>query len=494
MISAKMMASRLRRDRSPGTISGSVRGSDDERAARDGACRARRSASHPRTGPLPVLVAEAVPDAAYREQVLRLLRIRLDLLPQMADVHVDGPRIAVRGVAPHAREQHVAREHPSRRARERGQDLELHVGRLHDVAVARHGALARVDAQTAHVHRALVVGVRARHPRAAERRLHARAELAHRERLGDVVVGAELEPEDLVDLLRLGREHDDRHGLALRPQAPADLQAVHARQHHVQDHEVEDLLGEAGERLAPVGRGNHLVTVPLEWEREQGLDGWLIVHQQDSRGPVCHDQPDERIVTGNLAGTCWTSACTAPPSCRRWSRCSWRPSRWRTGPPPRAPRWPRTRSAAPAPRRRWRSSRGPTRRAPRARPGTRRWPTMSPPRCARPWRAAAGPCSRYAASSPTAARRRARGGWRPSWARAWDCPAGASSSSPTATRSGAPGAPSCPGPPCCWSWPGCSRRASCARRSRSCPRPAPPLGSPAPARGRARRPAARWTR
>ena len=66
------------------------------------------------------------------------------------------------------------------------------------------------------------------HARAAQRRLHAAAELAQRERLGDVVVGAELEAEDLVDLLGLGGEHDDRHRRA-RAQPPADLEAVEAR-------------------------------------------------------------------------------------------------------------------------------------------------------------------------------------------------------------------------------------------------------------------------
>ena len=175
------------------------------------------------------------------------------------------------------------------RAGQRGEDLELDVGGRHDVAVARHGALARVDAQAADLDRALVVGVGARHARAPQRRLHARAELAHRERLGDVVVGAELEPEDLVDLLGLGGEHDDRHGLALGAQAPADLQAVHARQHHVQHDEIEDLLVEARERLAAVGGLHDFVAVALQREGEQRLDRLLVVDEQDARGAVCHD-------------------------------------------------------------------------------------------------------------------------------------------------------------------------------------------------------------
>src|SRR4051794_13276535 len=142
MISAKMTASRLRRDFSPGND-------------------------------LPLLVAEAVSDAAYREQVLGLLRIHLDLLPQVANVDVDGARIAVRRVAPHTCEQHVAREDTPRGTRQREEDLELDVRGRHDLALARGRALARVDAQALDVDRTFVVRVVSGHPRAPQRGLHA---------------------------------------------------------------------------------------------------------------------------------------------------------------------------------------------------------------------------------------------------------------------------------------------------------------------------------
>ena len=191
------------------------------------------------------------------------------------------------------------------RAGQRGEDLELDVGRRDDLAVARDGALAGIDPQAADLDRALVVGVRARHPGAAQRGLHPRAELAHRERLGDVVVRAELEAEDLVDLLGLGREHDDRHGLALGAQAPADLEAVHARQHHVEDDQVEDLLVEARERFSAVRRLHHFVPIALEREGKKCLDRLLVVDEKDSGSPVCHDLCKNRIVGGariNLDG------------------------------------------------------------------------------------------------------------------------------------------------------------------------------------------------
>src|SRR5437762_8262628 len=76
------------------------------------------------------LVAEAVAHAAHGEDVLRLLGVALELLAQMANVHVDGARVAIRGIAPYALQQHVAREHPPGRSRQRAEDLELDIGRL----------------------------------------------------------------------------------------------------------------------------------------------------------------------------------------------------------------------------------------------------------------------------------------------------------------------------------------------------------------------------
>ena len=54
---------------------------------------------------------------------------------------------------------------------------------------------------------------------------------------------------------------------AARAQAPADLEAVDARQHHVEHDEVEGALGEARERLAAVGRLHDLVAVLAQRDR-----------------------------------------------------------------------------------------------------------------------------------------------------------------------------------------------------------------------------------
>src|SRR4051794_34772970 len=69
-----------------------------------------------------VLVAEAVPDAAHREEVLGGARVPFELLAQVSDVDVDGAGISIRGVAPHLLEKHLAGLHAAGRAGQRGQD------------------------------------------------------------------------------------------------------------------------------------------------------------------------------------------------------------------------------------------------------------------------------------------------------------------------------------------------------------------------------------
>ena len=78
--------------------------------------------------------------------------------------------------------------------------------------------------------------------RAAELGLDARQELDHLERLGHVVVCAELQPDDLVDDLTARRQHDHRRLDALLRGARATTsKPTEPRQHHVEQDEVECL-------------------------------------------------------------------------------------------------------------------------------------------------------------------------------------------------------------------------------------------------------------
>ena len=72
---------------------------------------------------------------------------------------------------------------------------------------------------------------------AAQHRLDAGQHLAGAEGLYDVIVRAQLQAQDAVDLLALGGEHDDRQAAGLADGA-ADVDARHAGHHQVQHHHV----------------------------------------------------------------------------------------------------------------------------------------------------------------------------------------------------------------------------------------------------------------
>src|SRR3954451_1509080 len=92
----------------------------------------------------PSALLEAVPHAAFGKDHLRVRRIRLELLAEVTDVHVDGAVVAVLRVTEHVLEQLRAREDPARLAREGEQDLELEEGELDRLTVQLDRALGRI--------------------------------------------------------------------------------------------------------------------------------------------------------------------------------------------------------------------------------------------------------------------------------------------------------------------------------------------------------------
>src|SRR4051794_18843864 len=142
------MARRVRSERKPAEVSyNRANEPPGELRARDG---------RP-LGGLSRLVAEAVAHAAHREEVLRVLRVRLQLLAQVADVDVDRARVAVGRVAPDPRQQHVAREDAARVAGQSVEDLELDERQLDRRAADPDRALGRVDLQLVDGERQLVL-------------------------------------------------------------------------------------------------------------------------------------------------------------------------------------------------------------------------------------------------------------------------------------------------------------------------------------------------
>ena len=116
---------------------------------------------------------------------------------------------------------------------------------------------------------------------AAQHGADPRDQLARRERLGDVVVGAELEPDHLVDLAVLGGQHDDRDVGAL-PDRAAHLGARDPGQHQVEQHQVGAVAVEVVERVVAVGGHRDLVPLLAEHVRQGVAERLLVLDDQHS--------------------------------------------------------------------------------------------------------------------------------------------------------------------------------------------------------------------
>ena len=112
-----------------------------------------------------------------------------------------------------------------------------------------------------------------------------RTSSARTERLGDVVVRPQLQAEDPVHLGGAGGQHQDRdrRGRRIAPEDLADLQAVHLRQHEVEDDEVGPVLpgGGQGARAVPGEDRGEAGLAQLEAQHLEGVG--LVVHEEDLR-------------------------------------------------------------------------------------------------------------------------------------------------------------------------------------------------------------------
>ena len=122
----------------------------------------------------------------------------------------------------------------------------------------------------------------------AQHRLDARQQLRSAERLRDVVVGADLEADDAVDLVALCREDDHRGRHPLAAQHAQHLDAAHAGKHHVEQDEVQSLVAGGLERSLAIGGGGHLVSLARQVEGECLPKGGIVL---DEEQPASHRSP-----------------------------------------------------------------------------------------------------------------------------------------------------------------------------------------------------------
>src|SRR5437667_3505124 len=151
------------------------------------------------------------------------------LLTELPDADGDRVRITL-VVVPDPLLDILAREHPSLVAGERLQKSILPRRERDLPAGATHASRLGVDLQIIDPDEPRPVD-----RRAADERPHPNPQLRHLERLGQVVVRADLEPADSVLQGAASGQHQDRRRIAAPPERLAHLPAVDAGEHQVQD-------------------------------------------------------------------------------------------------------------------------------------------------------------------------------------------------------------------------------------------------------------------
>ncbi len=197
--------------------------------------------------------ALTVPTGSRRSTPSRgggLARIVFDLLPNAAHVHGDRGRVAVR-VSPNMFEELFAATGAAWARREVDEQVELACRqrqRCRRASPAR--ATTSMSRSPASISPATSVNAVTGAAGPPQDGLHAGGEFAGRERLRDVVVGAELEPDDAVVFVAARGQHDHRHR-ALRPQSATDLEPVDLRKHQIKHDEVGPALGRLRSASSP---------------------------------------------------------------------------------------------------------------------------------------------------------------------------------------------------------------------------------------------------
>ena len=116
---------------------------------------------------------------------------------------------------------------------------------------------------------------------APQQGLDAAHQLAQAEGLGQVVVRAQLQADDLVHLLVARGQEQDRRLVARAAQPAQHLEAVDARQADVEDHEVGCVVRRELEAFFAVARDGDLVALLLECVLDAPRDGVFVLDDQN---------------------------------------------------------------------------------------------------------------------------------------------------------------------------------------------------------------------
>ena len=215
-------------------------------------------------------------------------RLRLDLLAQLSHEDAQGGKVAALRAAPDLAQDVAVCEHAPHVSREEAEQAVLDGREMQLVPCESHHARGIVDHQVAVLEGRLSGLVRRGHVgEVAFGGAQACQQLAHREGLGEVVVGAGIERPDLVGVPRACRHHDDGDARP-RPDLADDVDPIHVGEAEVEQDHVGWVRDDGGDgRVAP-GRRAVLIVVQLESRGDEASDGRIVLHYEHARLAPTH--------------------------------------------------------------------------------------------------------------------------------------------------------------------------------------------------------------
>ncbi len=184
-------------------------------------------------------------------------------------------------------DQLVAAEDPARSQGERLEDVEL-ADRQRDFGPApMRGPGFGIEPQLAFGDHAAHLWLSLTRGGAAQDRVGAGDHFARGKRLGDVVIGAKLDPQHPVELVVAAGEEQHRQ-IAARAQAAAHLQPVHPRHVDIEHHQIGSLPRDRAQCLFSVARFLDREAGLVEGKGQQGSNMGVVIDQKNAAGHGDH--------------------------------------------------------------------------------------------------------------------------------------------------------------------------------------------------------------
>src|ERR1700722_12807560 len=206
------------------------------------------------------------------------------LLTQIADVHVDAAILRHGVAAQNLLDNFLALQHFDRTLHKKCEQIEFHGGKVHVAMAPAHGSGAFIEFNIAQNDPLRTTGndFADGGGAAAQHGLNTRGKFAGIERFSQVIVGADFETQDAIDILIAGSEHDDGHG-GLGADLTQGFKTANTREHHVEDQQRVVPAQGAVHTFQSVEDGIDVKTFRLQVFRKQFAQLEVIVDYENAR-------------------------------------------------------------------------------------------------------------------------------------------------------------------------------------------------------------------